>query len=160
MIAVPEAAMLPSVRRPMRASNAAMTSAGNPWGNTGNGRSRTSPIISQWPVTESFPGDASAIRPNAARGDGSARHAVDKRDAPQAETAERREAQANLPGDVAERVAALVAVGRRVGQLADADAVEHDEDDACSGQELALALQSQHVADARHLRPRDWRSSC
>ena len=33
-------------------------------------------------------------------------------------------------GDVAERVAALVAVRRRIRQLADADAVEHDDDGA------------------------------
>jgi hypothetical protein len=36
----------------------------------------------------------------------------------------------DLPADVAERVAALVAVPVRIGQLADADAVEDDEDDA------------------------------
>ena len=40
-----------------------MISGGNPFGNTGKGRSSTMPIISQWPVTESFPGDASAMRP-------------------------------------------------------------------------------------------------
>ena len=37
-------------------------------GNVGNGRSSTMPIISQWPVTESLPADASAMRPNAPRG--------------------------------------------------------------------------------------------
>ena len=57
-------------------------------------------------------------------------NAVDKCHSSQSETAERREAKWNLPRDVAERVAALVAVGGRVGQLADANAVEHDEDDA------------------------------
>jgi hypothetical protein len=55
----------------MRRSNSAITSGGNPFGKTGNGRSSTSPISSQWPVTESLPGDASAIRPNAPAGAGS-----------------------------------------------------------------------------------------
>ncbi len=63
MIAVPEAALLASVPRPMRVSKSAISSRGNPWGNTGNGRSSTRPVISQCPVTESLPGDASAIRP-------------------------------------------------------------------------------------------------
>ncbi len=58
-------------------------------------------------------------------------HAVDKRDAPEAETAECREAQANMPGNVTERVAPGVAVRRGVGQFANADAVENDQDDAC-----------------------------
>src|SRR5688572_3328620 len=68
MIAVPEAALLPIVPRRMRDSNSRMSSGGKPWGNTGNGRSSTSPISSQWPVTESLPGEASAILPKAARG--------------------------------------------------------------------------------------------
>ena len=42
--------------------------AGSHSGNTGNGRSSTRPIISQWPVTESLPGDASAMRPYAPSG--------------------------------------------------------------------------------------------
>ena len=41
-----------------------------------------------------------------------------------------RNAKRNLPGDVAESVAALIAVGRRVRQLTAADAVEHDQNDA------------------------------
>ena len=130
MMAVPEAALFPSVRRPMRSSKAAITSAGNPSGNTGNGRSSTSPISSQCPVTESFPGDDSAIRPNAARGAGSASTPSTNATLPESEAAERRKAQANVPGDVAERVAPLVAVGRGVGKLANADAIENDEDDA------------------------------
>src|SRR5262245_28983536 len=65
IISVPDATTLPSVPRPIRCSNSAITSAGNPCGNVGNGRSSTMPIISQWPVTESLPGDASAIRPYA-----------------------------------------------------------------------------------------------
>ncbi len=46
-----------------------MVSSGKPFGKTGNGRSISSPINSQWPVTESLPGDRSAIRPNAAAGE-------------------------------------------------------------------------------------------
>ena len=64
MIRVPDAALLPSTPRPVWRENSSMMSGGNPFGNTGNGRSSTMPIISQWPVTESFPGDASAIRPD------------------------------------------------------------------------------------------------
>jgi hypothetical protein len=56
--------------------------------------------------------------------------AVDKRHAPETEAAECRESQANLSGDVAEGVAPLVAVGRGVGKLANADAIENNEDDA------------------------------
>ena len=63
MISVPEATTLPSVPRPIRRSNSAITSRGKPDGNVGNGRSSTMPIISQWPVTESLPADASAMRP-------------------------------------------------------------------------------------------------
>ena len=63
MISVPDATTLPMVPRPMRRSNSAIISAGKPCGNVGNGRSSTIPIISQWPVTESLPGDASAMRP-------------------------------------------------------------------------------------------------
>ena len=37
--------------------------------------------------------------------------------------------QRDVAADVAERVAALVAVRRGVGQLSDADAVEHDQED-------------------------------
>ena len=63
MIAVPDAALLPIVFRPMRRSNSAMTSAGKPFGNVGKARSRITPAISQCPVTESLPGERSAIRP-------------------------------------------------------------------------------------------------
>ncbi len=68
MIAVPEATELPIDLRPMRASNSAISAAGNPDGKVGNGRSSTMPINSQCPVTESFPFDRSAIRPYAAVG--------------------------------------------------------------------------------------------
>src|SRR5258705_94342 len=62
-IAGPDATTLTMVGRPVRSSNSAISSEGKPCGNVGNGRSRTMPIISQWHVTESLRGDASAIRP-------------------------------------------------------------------------------------------------
>jgi len=73
MMAVPDAAVFPIVARPIRCSNARMSGAGKPFGNVGNARSRTRPVSSQWPVTESLPADRSAIRPYApsASGDGS-----------------------------------------------------------------------------------------
>ena len=132
MIAVPDAALLPSVPRPMRALELVdQRRAGSRAGNVGNGRSSTRPIISQWPVTESLPGDASAMRPNAPRGDrlgGDPRER--RRRAPRPSERSVGTRSGTLRGDVAERVAALVAVRARVGQLADADAVEDDDDDA------------------------------
>jgi hypothetical protein len=49
------------------------------------------------------------------------------------EQAQRRHPQPHLPGDVAERVAALVAIGGGIGKLTDANAVEDDEDDSSEG---------------------------
>src|SRR5262249_49039199 len=51
-------------------------------------------------------------------------------DAVQAKRPKRRNAKRHLLGDMAKRVAALVAVRRSVRQLTDADAVEHDDDGA------------------------------
>ena len=51
-------------------------------------------------------------------------------DVAEAERAQVRQAQRPLPRDVAERVAAGVAVLGGIGHLADADAIEHDPDDA------------------------------
>src|SRR5258706_4833482 len=65
MIAVPDAALLPSTPRPVCRENSARISFENPFGNVGNARSSTMPIISQWPVTESLPAEASAMRPHA-----------------------------------------------------------------------------------------------
>ena len=121
----------PSDRRPMRRSKSSMRSAGKPSGNVGNGRSRTSPAISQCPVTESLPGDASAMRPNAPTGSGVGSADVDQTRQP--ERTQRRHAQAGGAGDVAEGVAALVAVRRRIRQLADADRVHDDENDTGEG---------------------------
>ena len=66
MIAVPDAAMLPSTAAAGAASELGdhvrrKAVAGTP----GTARSSTMPIISQWPVTESLPADASAMRPTA-----------------------------------------------------------------------------------------------
>src|SRR5579871_1652940 len=71
MIAVPDAGRLPSTGRPMRASNARITSGGNPCGYVGNGRASASPISSQCPVVLSLPAAVSAIVPNAPAGMGS-----------------------------------------------------------------------------------------
>ena len=49
---------------------------------------------------------------------------------PEAERTQRGQVESGGTGDVAERVAPLVAVGRRVWKFADPDAVEHDHDDA------------------------------
>src|ERR671912_859685 len=68
MMCVPEATTLPIVPRPISASNRSIRSRGKPCGNVGNARSSTIPVISQWPVTESLPGERSAMRPNAAVG--------------------------------------------------------------------------------------------
>ena len=61
------------------------------------------------------------------------------------EVTQRGQVQGDAAGDVAERVAALVTVPGRVGQFADADAVEHDRDDPLEA--------DTHAGD---LRPRAW----
>src|SRR6266508_489974 len=63
MISVPDAAVLPSTKRPIASSNGWMTSGGKPFGYKGNGRSRTMPHISQWPVVVSLPAERSVSRP-------------------------------------------------------------------------------------------------
>ena len=129
MIAVPDATTLPIDGRPMRASNFSINSCGKPSGNVGNARSSTTPINSQCPVTESLPADRSAMPSE--RGGRRGRRRVRERDeARQAHGGERRDVQGNGGRDVAERVAALVLVQRGIGQLADADAVEDDDDGA------------------------------
>ena len=50
---------------------------------SGTARSSTMPVISQWPVTESLPGERSAMRPNAAAGSAGGRDAAERRDAPE-----------------------------------------------------------------------------
>ena len=68
-----------------------------------------------------------------ARGEDAGRDRAEVREAAEAKGPERGQFQRHARGDVPQRVAALVAVGRRVGQLADADAVEHDDDRAADG---------------------------
>ena len=70
------------------------------------------------------------MRPKAARGRSAGGIPGKRGDVPQAERLKRRHAEHRLTADVAERVAALIAVRGRVGQLADADAVEDDDEDA------------------------------
>ena len=77
------------------------------------------------------------------------RHVRQRHDARQTERGERRNVQADVPRDVAERVAALVAVRARVGQLADADAVQHDDDGAREHKGSARLKPGPHIADAR-----------
>ena len=103
---------------------------GEPVGKVGNGRSSTIPISSQWPVTESLPFERSAIRPNAAVGAAAGGMPLrsTSRDRPIA--ARLGIVQRHVRRDVAERVAALVLVQRGIGQFADADAVEDDDDRA------------------------------
>ena len=88
------------------------------------------PISSQCPVTESLPDDRSAIRPNAAVGDGSRGlpFSATSRDMPIAASVGM--CRGTCGGDVAERVAALVLIQCGIGQFADADTVEHDDDGA------------------------------
>ena len=52
----------------------------------------------------------------------------DRRHTIEADGPERRQRQRNLPRDVSERVAPLIAVGRGIRQLSNAGAVEHDDD--------------------------------
>ncbi len=130
MISVPDATSLPIVRRPMRRSNSRDQVVGEyRAGNVGNARSRTMPAISQCPVTESLPRRLLAIRPNAApcAGAGVWSFRVTTRVRPSAASV--RMCRWTCRGDVAERVAALVTVGGGIGQFADADAVDNDQDD-------------------------------
>ena len=88
------------------------------------------PAISQWPVVVSLPGETVTPLPYAAGGTRGRREMVERLDIGEAEADQIRNAQRTRARDVAERVAAHVAVVRGVGQFADADAIEHDPDDA------------------------------
>ena len=116
------------------------------------------PIISQWPVTESLPADASAIRPNAPRRSRPRRRAADRDDAAEAERPQRRQRSGTCARDVAERVAALSPYATGVGQLADADAVEHDDDDASEG--VARDVDEESSAVVEHARLHGGHASC
>ena len=56
------------------------------------------------------------------------RHTLERRDRAQAKRRERRDPKRPRSGDVSQRVTAFVTVLRSVGQLADPDAVEHEND--------------------------------
>jgi hypothetical protein len=60
-------------------------------------------------------------------------HRIDIDDAIQTERAQIRDPQRNMTRDVAERVAPFIAVRRRIRQLAAADAVEDDQENAGKG---------------------------
>src|SRR5882762_9302964 len=68
MIAVPDAALLPSQPRPVRRANSSSIGTGNPRGYVRNGFSSNTPQISQCPVILSFPADAGRATPCAAVG--------------------------------------------------------------------------------------------
>src|SRR6267143_712771 len=68
MIAVPEAALLPSQPRPDRRANSSRNGTGKPRGYVRNAFSSTTPQISQCPVVLSFPADAGRATPYAALG--------------------------------------------------------------------------------------------
>src|SRR5260370_12194172 len=68
MIAVPDAALLPSQPRPVRRANSSSSTRGNPWGYVRNGRDRSTPQSSQCPVVESLPYERGSATPYAALG--------------------------------------------------------------------------------------------
>ena len=93
--------------------------------------SRWIPAISQCPVVVSFPGDASAQRPKAPAGDVGRRDALPGFDVAEAEPREIGKSQSANARDIAQRIGACwIAKRRGVGHGADADAIEHDPDDA------------------------------
>ena len=127
MISVPDAALLPITPRPVRCVNASITSSGKPCGYVGIGSGVTIPISSQWPVVVSLPFERSSRRPATAGAPGCGGQPSSGLDVPEAERFEVGQVEpADGPGDVAERVRPLVAVLRRVRQLAGPDGVEHD----------------------------------
>src|SRR5712675_1819968 len=68
MIAVPDAALLPSQPRPVRRANSSSNATGNPRGYVRNAFSSRTPQISQCPVVLSFPADAGRATPYAPLG--------------------------------------------------------------------------------------------
>ena len=129
MICVPDATTLPRVRRPMRRSNSRMASSGNPSGNVGNGllehEAHQFPVPGHRVLARRDLGHAAERAERRAAGAAGPR-AARSREMPSA--LQVRDAERHLGRDVAEGVAAFVAVGRRVRQFADADAVEHDDE--------------------------------
>ena len=127
MIAVPEAGRLPRTpEQPARSTKARMTSSGKPSGYVGKGRSRRRPPGSQSPGRAVFPGRYLAHPAVAGQRRLDRRHAFERGDAAQAKPGQVGQRRARRLADVAERVAALVAVTPRIRLFADADAVEDD----------------------------------
>jgi hypothetical protein len=85
------------------------------------------PIISQCPVTESFPAERSANRnaAEAARGDPGCDMSARKSERPQ-----RWDSKGNPPRDVSDGVAALIAITGGIWQLANADRVHDNQNHA------------------------------
>ena len=127
MIAVPDAALLPSVFRPMRRSNSAITSPGKPSGKVGKARSRIDAGHLPVPGDRVLPGGSLGHPAVGAGRRVNRRHAVDVGDAREPERAQCRQLERDGAREVAERVAPAIAVGVRVGQLADTNAVEDRE---------------------------------
>ena len=132
MISVPEAALFPRTpSTPVRSSNAAMSSGGKP---PGEERERTvqdeahelpvpvQRVLAAGPLGHAAPGG----QRRRDRGDAREGH-----DVPQTELPEMGQAQAAAAlGDVDQRVGSLVAEAGRVGQAADADGIQDDQDGA------------------------------
>ena len=89
------------------------------------------PIISQWPVVVSIPGERSRRRPHTDGASGRGRQPRSGMHVPEAERLHRRHLEAaDGLSDVRERRGAGRAEGGGVGQVARADRVQHD--DACA----------------------------
>jgi len=161
MIRVPDAALLPRTPRPVRRANSAMISGEKPFGNVGNARLEHD--AHHLPMAGDRVFARRRFRHPAVRADGTSRRnrgdrrglreaflkrdlcvlrvpgvfffwrGAEARDAIEAEAPQGRHLERHTPRDVANRVAAPIAVRRRVGQLADADAVHDDHDRAPEG---------------------------
>ena len=88
------------------------------------------PAISQWPVVVSLPGERQRAAAERSGRLGGGRQSFERLDVAESQAAQIRQAQRAAARDVAERVAAGIAVCRGVRHLADAHAVEHDPDHA------------------------------
>ena len=87
----------------------------------------TIPISSQWPIVVSLPFERSISRPATRRRSGLRRAALQLLDVPEAERLEVGQVEAaDGPGDVAERVRALVSELVRIRQRPRAHGIEHD----------------------------------
>ena len=129
MISVPLAGLLPSQERPVRRSNSFITSGGNPWGYSGKRlgevNARHLPMTGGRILAGGREG-AAAVGGAGAFG----RRDTGKRpDVAQPQPGQVGQLQAPQTRDVAERVAARVAVLGGIGHLADSYTIEYDPDD-------------------------------